>query len=426
MPNASFRSLRAPGSVAQRAALLPWLLVCLLFTATPASLRAQAPGLDGAEDPIRTSHRHVLTKGFRIPDWVTDPNLRKLFEEHLKSLDAKTGQAPTQDPEELEKLFGPLQDLLKKLPPGTKFPDVDELKKDNPELFKSLLDANRDLLQPPSGTSDPDLESFLNESLRTLTKKLQDSKIDRSLFKSLPKKNPPLLSPKGTELMKRWLGKIKVGPDLKKTLERGMNSMEGVLKSWFERAGVGGEEDDPAAKPPDAAGQDPAAAADPTAAAGGGSGGGALQSLPSFARFSFWALLRAVLWAALAALAAFCVWLAIAALSKRLAPVLRRLLPRRPPRLPERFDGPEEFFRAYAAVMAWVTGGPIEGRTHRELEAQASAGAPALAGAASAAADAYERLYYDRRALPESPQLCGRAHEACRSLLTTTTEPRRA
>jgi len=377
------------------------LLVCALAD-LPASAQEKRPKRE-------QMHRHIYTRDFPIPDFVVDPKMRAILEDLLRR-QGQAGQMPELTPQEREKMFWQLQQVLSQFPKDGRLPDSGALK--GLEGYQDLLESYRRLLEAPATENAPGLEGSFYDWMDELTRELQDSGGERQPFDLDPAKGAPLLTPEGAEFMRRWLSEIQVDPDLRKQLNQSLSGVKDLVRdvrTWWRREMPksernprpegGGKQTDPVAT--DAGGK--------TGAAGLKTSG--LPDLPGLSgmpalpvRELVWGLLLSVA----LGLAIYALWLLWTSMKDRLRASLARWRVQRP-RLPEAFAGPEAFFQAFAETMSFLNGRAVEGRTHRELARGAGESRPALLGDAGAAADLYEELYYDRRVQHRAPELCRQA-----------------
>lgn len=388
---------------------LPALALVLVLFSTP-ELQAQQEK-KGTGD---VSHRHIKTSQFPIPDWVADPNMRRMLEDFFKTQGGGGAQGG-QNPQQREKMLDQLRRIMEQLPPQGRFPDPRALQ--GMQGYKDLLDSYRKMLESQPAPGDPELEDSLYEWMNDLAKDLKGSSpiADRSEGDS-----PPLLSPEGAELMRKLMGDVKLDPKLREEMKRSLAGLKDVVKDWREwfkdvsRADprgttrTGTAKTDPTTKPSDGAKGGGPAAVHP--------GGVSIPGLSSLADFPVREIFHGLLWASGIGLGLFALYLLWGMMGDRMRASLSRWRAR-PPRLPESFAGPEDFLRVYAPLMSFRIGKPLEGETHRELAHRDQSLHPSAGPASCEAADLFEALCYDRRALERAPELCTRAHAVCRTLL---------
>ncbi len=390
----------------------PWILPGLIFTA----LTFAQPAMAQERERSSRSHRHILAGPWEMPDWVVDENTRRLLEEMMRSA---RGGGPQGEltPRERERLLQQVRKMLEQMPPGGTLPNPDALK--GLEGYEDLLESYRRMLadaQRPPG--DPTLEDTFQEWMGDLARELREEAGAGPLFDTDPGNQPPILSPEGAKLMRDLLQDVKVDPKLREELNRSFRGVKDALKGlrdWWKEMPKpernGGDKTDPAKTDPIRSPTDPA-----TNPSSSHLRAPTLPALPAVPDLPIREFLLVVLYAGAAALAMFVLYLLWGLLGERVRASLARSRIRRP-ELPERFGGPDEYFRFFRELMAYLTRRPVEGRTHRELEDGAVAIHPASEQASRAAARAYETLYYDRRAQARADEMCRQAHEACRDLL---------
>lgn len=386
-----------------------WLIAVLAVLGAPA-LRAQSqPDRSGTE-----SHRQIMTKQFPIPDWVADPNMRRMLEDFFRSQGAGSG-ATSPSPQQREQMLANLRRIMEQLPSRNGLPDPRTLQ--GMDGYRELLESYRKLLESQPAAGDPGIDESLYEWMNDLAKDLNGNRpfVDRSEGDS-----PPLLSPEGAEMMRKMMGEFKLDRKLMEEMKKDFAGLKDMVKDWREWFKDVGRTDSRATKRTDPARTDPTAG--PT---GGPNGrpnpsglprGMTLPSLPAIADFPVREVFHGLLWVSGIGLGMFAVYLLWGMLGDRVrASLARRRI--RPPRLPDGFAGPEEFLRLYAPLMAYRIGQPLAGETHRELARRDADLHPAAGAPTREAADLFEALCYDRRALDRAPELCVRAHTVCRSLL---------